>query len=371
MSRKNARLFAGFKDHRARTVTKQHHGAAVSFIKISGIEICTNHQRFFHVACANKLVGHAKGIHEARTGCGKIERDGILQDTFVLDFVNTREDIQKAFEDYYVSTTVEETTDPNTIYEFKDYLDGFMIYSEKEVNDFSKIFFKSKKKQGNIDLGILNSVLDPVVERYNEIEGKEEQYDFKYVLNKFVRLYAFLTHIINLQDENLHKFYVFAKGLIRKLPKEEGEQIPDIASDVNLQYYRIQKEFEGSINLSADGGSLNNPTSGTGIPAEEEKEKLSEIIKDLNARLGTDFTEMDKVLEQIVADAANNEELVLRAKNPLDLFKIIYKEKIMDIVLDRMTQNQEFALKYLEDEEFRNEIDRILLPLLHERLSGL
>ncbi|MCP1638574.1 type I restriction enzyme R subunit [Streptococcus gallinaceus] len=325
-------------------------------------------QPLVHTMYVDKKLSGVKAVQTLsrinRTCAGKV-------DTFVLDFVNTKEDIQKAFEDYYVSTTVEETTDPNTIYEFKDYLDGFMIYSEKEVNEFSKIFFKSKKKQSNIDLGILNSVLDPVVERYNDIEEKEEQQDFKYVLMKFVRLYAFLTHIINLQDESLHKFYVFAKGLVRKIPKEEGERVPDIASDVNLQYYRIQKEYEGSIKLSAEAGSLNNPTSGTGIPVEEEKEKLSEIIKNINERLGTNFTEMDKVLEQIVADAANNKELVLRAKNPLDLFKIIYKENIMDIVLERMTQNQDFALRYLEDEEFRNEVDRILLPLLHERLSKL
>jgi type I restriction enzyme R subunit len=32
---------------------------------------------------------------------------------------------------------------------------------------------------------------------------------------------------------------------------------------------------------------------------------------------------MDKVLEQFVQDMASNEEMVLRAKNPLDLFKII------------------------------------------------
>jgi hypothetical protein len=30
---------------------------------------------------------------------------------------------------------------------------------------------------------------------------------------------------------------------------------------------------------------------------------------------------MDKVLEQFVQDMASNEEMVLRAKNPLDLFK--------------------------------------------------
>ncbi|MDO5649999.1 MAG: hypothetical protein Q4G11_05280, partial [Gallicola sp.] len=108
-----------------------------------------------------------------------------------------------------------------------------------------------------------------------------------------------------------------------------------------------------------------------GLIVEDDKDKLSEIIKKLNERLGTDFTEMDKVLEQIAQDMSKNKELVLRSKNSVDLFKIVYDEKIMDYVLDRMTKNQVFCEKYLEDKEFRIEIDNILLPLVHEKLSSI
>ena len=36
-----------------------------------------------------------------------------------------------------------------------------------------------------------------------------------------------------------------------------------------------------------------------------------------------------------------------------------------------MAKNQEFCEKYLEDAEFRKEIDKILLPLFHEKLSKM
>ena len=146
--------------------------------------------------------------------------------------------------------------------------------------------------------------------------------------------------------------------------------MPNLDNDVNLQYYRIQKVYEGSIKLQDEDGVLNNRTK-TGLPLEDEKDKLSEIIKTLNERMGTNFTEMDKVLEQLVQDMSANEEMVLRAKNTLDLFKIVYDDNIMDIVLSRMAQNQEFCEKYLEDDEFRAEVDKILLPLVHERLGRI
>ena len=291
-------------------------------------------------------------------------------DTFILDFVNTREEIQKAFQEYYISTTVSDTTDPNVVYDMKSFLDGAMLYDEKEIDDFAKAFFKEKKKQGNMDLGKLNAYLDPVVDRYRQIPDEQERSDFRRTLVKFVRTYSFLTHIIRFDDVKLHKFYAFAKALVRKIPKDKAERIPNIENDVNLQYYRIQKVYEGSIGLEVKEGVLQY-RSQSGLPLTDEKEKLSEIIRSLNERLGTNFTEMDKVLEQLVDDMSANEEMVLRAKNTLDLFKIVYDANIMGIVLRRMTQNQEFCEKYLEDDDFRKEIDKVLLPLVHERLSHM
>ena len=187
---------------------------------------------------------------------------------------------------------------------------------------------------------------------------------------KFVRAYSFLTHIIRFDDVKLHKFYAFAKALVRKIPKDKTERIPNIENDVNLQYYRIQRSYEGSIGLEAREGVLPYGSQ-SGLPLTDEKEKLSEIIRSLNERLGANFTEMDKVLEQLVDDMSADEEMVLRAKNTLDLFKIVYDANIMDVVLRRMTQNQEFCEKYLEDDDFRSEIDKVLLPLVHERLSHM
>ncbi len=292
-------------------------------------------------------------------------------ETFILDFVNSREDIEKAFQDYYQATGVDEATDPNTIYDIKNSLDKFMVYRDNEIDAFAKVFFKESKVQGNIDLAKLNGFLDPAVDRYKALTEDQNKFDFKSALAKFIRLYSFLTHIINLGDEKLHKFHAYAKCLLRKLPKDDKERIPDIGSDVMLQYYRGQKVSEGSIVLVNEDAILKNKTSGTGASPEDEKEVLSAIIQSLNERLGTNFTEMDKVLEQFVQDMAGNQEMVLRSKNPLDLFKIIYDNTIMDVVLGRMAKNQEFCEKYLEDEEFRREVDNILLPLVHERLSKI
>jgi len=324
-------------------------------------------QPLLHTMYVDKKLSGVKAVQTL----SRINRTCPLKtETFVLDFVNSRKDIEDAFQEYYQETTVSETTDPNTIYDIKNVLDSFMVYTDSEIDAFAIVFFKETKNQANIDLAKLNGFVDPAVDRYNAMTENQDKEDFRNSLAKFIRLYSFLTHIICLGDGNLHKFYAYAKCLYRKLPKG-GEKTPNLDNDVTLQYYRVQKAYEGSITLKSEDGVLNNKTSGTGLPLEDEKEVLSEIIKILNERLGTNFTEMDKVLEQFVQDMSMNEEMVLRSKNPLDLFKIIYDNSIMDVVLSRMTKNQEFCEKYLEDEEFRKEVDKILLPLVHERLSKI
>ena len=325
-------------------------------------------QPLLHTMYVDKKLSGVKAVQTLsrvnRTCPGKTE-------TFILDFVNSREDIKKAFQDYYQETGVSETTDPNTIYDIKNVLDSFMLYLGSEIDAFAKVFFKEMKHQGNIDLAKLNGFIDPAVDRYNALTEEQDKMDFKGALSKFIRLYSFLTHIIKLDDEKLHKFYAYAKCLLRKLPKDTDERTPNLNNDVSLQYYRLQKSYEGTIGLVKEDGILFGKTSGTGLPLEDEKENLSTIIQKLNERLGTNFTEMDKVLEQFVQDMASNEEMVLRAKNPLDLFKIIYDNNIMDVVLSRMAENTKFCERYLEDDEFRKEIDKILLPLVHTRLSKI
>ena len=59
-------------------------------------------------------------------------------DTFVLDFVNSAEDIRAAFAPYYEETSIEETTDANIVYELKSKLDEFRVYWQSEIEAFSK-----------------------------------------------------------------------------------------------------------------------------------------------------------------------------------------------------------------------------------------
>lgn len=287
-------------------------------------------------------------------------------DTFVLDFVNSAEDMQKAFQDYYISTGIAEETDPNIVYDLYHLLTDYHLWTDKEIEGFTKVFFTESKKQTNLDFSRLNAYLDPAVARFNQLD-EEDKIDVRARMNKFNRNYDFLTHIIRYDDVKLHRFASYAKLLVRKL-HIEGDPAPHVEGEVSLQYYRLQQVYEGSIELADEEGQLSNNPDTSGA-SEDEKDNLSNIISKLNERWGTEFTHMDKVIEQLTEDMVEDAEVKARAHNSLDMFSIVYGERIQDIVLDRMNQNRDFAIKYLSDAQFRADIDHILLPLIHSRLN--
>jgi len=317
-----------------------------------------------HTMFVDKKLSGVKAVQTLsrlnRTSFGK-------EDTFVLDFVNTVEEIQASFSPYYEEATIEETTDANIVYDLKIKLDEYRVCWDSEIESFSKIFFKSTKKQGNMDFGVLNSYLDPTVDRYKTLEETEKD-EFKSTLIKFVRTYSFVSGIVRLDDADMHKFHAFAQCLLRKLPK--GDASPSVAIDdeVALQYYRVQKIFEGSI-IMESGGYLHNKHH-AGMPKnEEEQSPLSELLEKVNERFGTEFNNMDKVLEQFVSDMDDNEELRMQARNnSREHFKFPFNDAFMDVVVDRMVQNQSFCEKVLDDEKFSNTIKDLLVNVVYERL---
>ncbi len=289
------------------------------------------------------------------------------EDTFILDFVNTAEDIQAAFAPYYEETTIEETTDANIVYDLKIKLDEYRVYWDSEIESFAKAFFKPTKKQGNMDFGVLNSYLDPSVDRYKALDDMAQD-EFKSTLIKFVRTYSFVSGIVNLDDADMHKFHAFAQCLLRKLPKDGDGGSVLLDDEIALQYYRVQKIFEGSISLDASEPLPNKHHAGK-PKGEEEKSALSELIEKLNERFGTEFSNIDKVLEQFVSDMDNNAELRTQAlNNSEEHFRFPFNDAFMDVVIDRMVQNQSFCEKVLDDEKFSNTIKDLLVGVVYERL---
>ncbi|MDY6931182.1 MAG: type I restriction endonuclease [Halobacteriota archaeon] len=292
------------------------------------------------------------------------------EDTFVLDFVNETCEIQEAFQPYYEQTSVGEQADPGQLYELQAKLNGYQVYYRAEVEEFSKVFFKPKQRQTSSDHAKMNACIDPAVNRFNQLE-EDKQEEFRKVLFAYKNLYAFLSQVIPFQDSDLEKLYSYIRYLLRKLPKRSSESTYKIDDEVELEYYRLQKISEGTIELEAGkGGEVFGPTDvGTGV-RNEDKIELSTLIEIVNDRFGTDFKPADQLfIDSIREDAVADNSLRQFAKvNTIENFGYVFIKALEGLFIDRLDQNEEITAKFMNEKDFREVVTQHLLKQVYEQI---
>ena len=169
--------------------------------------------------------------------------------TFIFDFANEEDDIYKAFKPYFESTPIGENADPHRLSELQHRVLEWTIFTQSDVSAFAKIWYRGKRDHSTTDHRVMNSILDSVVERFDNRDDEERE-EFRGQLKAYRSLYAFLSQIIPYQDSDLERFYAFVRNLLAKLPPPSDGKAFVLDDEVALRFFRIQQMTEGSIDLS-------------------------------------------------------------------------------------------------------------------------
>lgn len=328
-------------------------------------------QPFLHTMYVDKRFA---GIQAVQTLSRLNRMHPLKEDTFVLDFVNDRQEIQDAFKQFYEGAEMGEEVDPARMYHIKAALDGTGGYLAEEVQRFCAIFFKPKERQSPADHQAMNAVLDPAVDRFQALqENDEEEAElWRDKLQAFRNLYAFLSQIIPYQDSDLERLYAFLRHLSAKLPKRNSGPRYNFDDEVRLEYYRLQKMSEGSISLKEGSARpLDGPTEvGSGL-VREEVVRFSRLIDVVNQRFGTDFTEADQLFfDQIMEAALADAGLQQAARvNPVDKFALVFTHLLDTLFVERMEQNEEIFARFMNEEAFRKVIGARMASEVYQKLQ--
>src|SRR6185437_2316338 len=295
------------------------------------------------------------------------------ENPFVLDFVNEAEDIYRAFKPYYDATSLQEASDPQKLDALKHELDAAQVYYWSEVEAFARVFYKPVARQSAQDHAGMQLHLQPAVDRFKAMTDEPKRSEFREKLNGYVNIYSFMSQIMPYGDPALEMLYSFGRFLLPHLPLDRDSEGVKISDEVGLQYYRLQRISSGEIELrEGEPEGVKSPTDvGTG-KAKEEKVPLSEIIKVLNERFGTNFTEEDRFFfEQIREKATTNEQVVkLRRANPFDKFQLGLRQLIENLMVERMADNDKIVTRYMDDKEFGDAAFRVLSKAIYDSIPS-
>lgn len=317
-------------------------------------------QPLLHSMYVDKKLG---GVNAVQTLSRLNRSHPLKKETFVLDFANTAEEMEKAFKPYFESTILSEATDPNKLFDLQEALDNYQVYNREQIEDFSNRIL------ANEPLDTLHEILNESSCIFKEELEEEKQLDFRAKVKTYVRLYIFLSQIVPFENPYLERLYVFLKHLESKLGGDISLDLAKgVLDNIDMDSYRLQLESTTNVVLG-QGEYLNPmPTDMRGSVKEPEMEYLSNIIKSFNDVYGTNFEDIDKVrrmAEDLMEDVSQDQEFKSSfANSDKQNAKITFDKVLSEKMLKHVNTSFELYKEFSDNKDFKQEFSKKLFNLI-------
>ena len=256
------------------------------------------------------------------------------EDTYILDFVNPIERIREAFQQFYQETSLDEEINFDLIYTTQKTLRGFGIYTDEDIEEVSSIYFDPDVRKANLTQGKISNALKPVADKYNEL-NQERRYQFRREVRALVKWYNYISQITRMFDKELHKEYVFCSYLAKLLPSDPVQPF-DLDNRVKLEYYRLEKTYEGAIELESKPGSW-KPTQPKRAGGQKDRTSpLDEIIQRINEEFYGEFTDADRVMVDTLYQKMRKDSKAKKAAKTED--RQVYEKSLFPGIFDTTAQ---------------------------------
>lgn len=319
-------------------------------------------QPLLHTMYVDKKLG---GVNAVQTLSRLNRSHPLKQETFILDFANTAEAIEKAFQPYFESTILSGATDPNKLFDLQDALDAFQVYDAEQVRAFAhKILAKESIES-------LHGLLNEAASVFRKQLDETEQADFRVKLKTYNRLYIFISQILPFENLYLEQLYIFLKHLQNKLGLIAAtDDAQTILKHIDMDSYRLQLEATTRLVMEAAVELQPIPTQMKGSKKDTEIDKLSNILQIFNDRYGTKFESVDKVrqiVESVAKDVAQSQVLKNAIQYSDEQNARITNDKIVgDALLKHISTNFDLYKKYSDDQAFKADFSAIIFNIVKD-----
>ena len=267
-------------------------------------------------------------------------------DTMIIDFRNTWENIQRDFQQYYTVTTLDGEVDTQRVYQLKDDVEKENIFSQNEVDAVCQHMV-----DGSVEA--IPSIMETVVDRAKGMLDADKLDLYRKNVKRYVRQYGFLAQVMQFTDPDLEKFDIFCSILYKFLPYTKDTLPYEILEKIDLSKLRIQKSYEGEIKLEDEAQTIESPRIGE-VKSKNEDEKLTifEILDIVNEPYMGELNEHDNIIRQVfndlMADPSINDSF--NAGNTYTVLMNIVSEKMSKKLTDEIGKYYNF-LEILEQDQ--------------------
>ena len=319
--------------------------------------------------CAMYVLKRLKGVAAVQT-LSRLNRicPPFEKKTFILDFVNTYEDIISAFAPYYTTTLLSNSVTPTAIYDLEAQVDAYTVLDPDDIEKVNELFYKknpsaSEKQKMTFYLQRAKSM----IEKYDNLKQRE----IVVTMRHFVRFYEFLLQVSCFEDIELHKKYNFITYLLSYIDIKHPGGGFNLDGKIQATNF-VQKKAEEHVKSTLVAKPVVKLPSAEAFGLTEAKEKrLSEIIAEINSRTGKEYDNdvAVKAMLQIRDILLKSEKLKTSAKNNTEKdFEFSYFDDIDNALIEGLEQNQDFFSLLLSNNEIKREVLGIFAEEIYKSL---
>lgn len=289
------------------------------------------------------------------------------EDTMVFDFVNTFDDVKKAFEPYYQTTYLDGKIDTQKLYDFKADIDDYGCFTDEQVDEVARVL-----ADPNVEPAVLSPMMRKIVDDKVREYSEEEQGKYRKLVNRYIRQYGFIAQIMCFLDPELEKYYAFLKLLYKFLPYTKETLPLDLLNKIDLSKFRVQMRETGSITLEEADGII-KPTKAGAATDEREPEMvtLKDLLSGINEPYAGFLDENDKLLTHLIDLLKQDPEVVqaFSAHNTMDMIMETLKARFKDNAFNEIGKYMDLLNTMENDQTFTNQFFEMTMQMMSEYLS--
>ena len=321
--------------------------------------------------CAMYVLKKLRGVNAVQT-LSRLNRICPPYDkkTFVLDFVNSYEDMKAAFAPYYTTTLLSNSVTPSAIYDLEAKIDAYAILDPADIESANEILYSDKvtgKQKQRLTFFLQKS--KKLLDHYEY----EEQREAVAAMRSFVRYYEFLLQVSCFEDTELHKKYNFIAYLLAYINIKHPGAGFNLDGKIKASNF-IQKKGEEHLSPNLVAKPVTKlPTAEHFGLTEDKEQRLSEIIDEINSRTGKSYDNdvVVKAMLQIRDILMKSERLKTSAKNNTQKdFEFSYFDDIDDALIEGLSQNQDFFSMLLSNDDMKRQVLGIFAEEIYKSLRN-
>ena len=234
--------------------------------------------------CAMYVLKKLKGVSAVQT-LSRLNRicPPFEKKTFVLDFVNTYEEITNAFAPFFTTTLLSNSVTPTAIYDLEAQIDAYAVLDPDDIERANELLYKpnisSKDKQ---KLTFYFKRSKNMIEQYDLLK----QHEIVGNMRHFVRFYEFLLQVSCFEDVDLHKKYNFITYLLSYINIKHPGGGFNLDGKIKATNFVQKKAEERTQSTLVAKPVVKLPTAESFGLTEAKEERLSQIIAEINSRTG-------------------------------------------------------------------------------------